>query len=745
VPIRISRLRRWFGASAIALICVVGTFYFYARHRVQNALKQVPEKIGLEIQQSAKGFTISKSYQGRTLFKIEASKAVQFKEGGKGELHDVEITVYGRDSGRFDRISGKDFEYDAVTGDVVGKGAVQVDLETNPVGFSAPDQTVPRDLKNPIHIKTADLVFNQKTGNAHADGEVEFDVPQAHGSGVGLSYTAENSLLTLNSQVKISLNGIMPMSVTADRLSLSRSPRTLVLERPRVIEGTEHSEAETATGFLSADNKLERIMAKGKILIESDRPDGGSITADQLEARTETNNELRDAVFLGNVSFRSISESGLHGTAGRAALHFAPHAKLKDVHADLGVILSQSENPKQKAQSFELTAPSVDFLLRDGRMIRHAETSGPPQLKLLSSPPGTDSTVITAAKFLADFDNKGRPLKLHGVSEARIVNVARGKPDRVSTSDNLDANFQSGEITEILQTGNFTYSDGTGRASASAAKFTPHDQVLELGGSPRIVDGGMTTTAQHIRLNRATGVARAEGDVKTTNAAAKSENRQILFAENSPIHITAERMTASQKPASATYSGKVRLWQNSNSVEAPLMEFYRDRNRVTAERNIDQPVSTRLNQTDKTGKSTPVSVIADRLNFSSDEGVVHFAGSVSATSATAAVSADHIDCYLNEKPQSTETKQLKSPGSIDKIEANGRVAVTQPGRRATGNRLVYTASDDKYIMTGGPPSIFDAEHGNVTGVSLTLYGHDARVLVEGSKQSPSVTQTRVAR
>jgi len=71
--------------------------------------------------------------------------------------------------------------------------------------------------------------------------------------------------------------------------------------------------------------------------------------------------------------------------------------------------------------------------------------------------------------------------------------------------------------------------------------------------------------------------------------------------------------------------------------------------------------------------------------------------------------------------------------------------VTQPNRQATGDRLVYTTEDDKFVLTGGPPSIFDAEHGKITGVSLTLFGHDDRVVVEGSNSAPTVTETRVAR
>jgi lipopolysaccharide export system protein LptA len=89
--------------------------------------------------------------------------------------------------------------------------------------------------------------------------------------------------------------------------------------------------------------------------------------------------------------------------------------------------------------------------------------------------------------------------------------------------------------------------------------------------------------------------------------------------------------------------------------------------------------------------------------------------------------------------------QANAPAKLDKIIASGSVLITEPNRRATGDQLTYTASDDKFVLTGGPPSIFDAEHGKITGVSLTLFRHDDRVVVDGDSRSPAVTQTRMER
>src|SRR5208337_3867622 len=150
----VSRLRRWFALGAILMVATVAGMYFYARWSLRKAVHDLPAKMGLDIQQTAEGFSVSKSIEGRTLFTMNASKAVQFKEGGRAELHNVKIVVYGKDAGRFDRITGDDFEYDPASGNVNAKGAVLIDLEANPEGMRHSDQTPPAQTRAPIHLET---------------------------------------------------------------------------------------------------------------------------------------------------------------------------------------------------------------------------------------------------------------------------------------------------------------------------------------------------------------------------------------------------------------------------------------------------------------------------------------------------------------------------------------------------------------------------------------------------------------
>src|ERR1700740_1852309 len=104
-----------------------------------------------------------------------------------------------------------------------------------------------------------------------------------------------------------------------------------------------------------------------------------------------------------------------------------------------------------------------------------------------------------------------------------------------------------------------------------------------------------------------------------------------------------------------------------------------------------------------------------------------------------------MDVYLAPRTQMSTNQADSTPVSLDRMLAEGSVVIQDSGRRANGGTLVYTASDDKFVLTGGPPSIFDAERGKITGVSLTFFRADDRVLVGGEASTPVVTHTRVAR
>jgi lipopolysaccharide export system protein LptA len=414
-----------------------------------------------------------------------------------------------------------------------------------------------------------------------------------------------------------------------------------------------------------------------------------------------------------------------------------------------------------------MTAPVMDFTVKDGRILERAETSGPPQVTI-TQPTANQKTVATADKFTAKFTEKNRLATLHGEANARIVSTTTSdaskstaqSADRVSTSKMLDVDFlPEGGVRSIAQTGNLTYVDGTEKAWAQRGEYTTSDQSIVLTGSPRVQDGGMTTTAETVRINRATGDAFAEGNVKSTYSDLKAQPDGAMLASSDPIHVTSRNMTAHRSPAVALYTGDARLWQNANVVEAPRLQFDRDHRSIVArgeelgsapqphgaKQAQEQPVSTVLVQVDKTGKAMPVHITSARLNYADVERKIFLDGGVTVKGNDATMTAQQMTVFLLPRSESKAAPTPATPGQIEKIIAENKVVITQPSRHATADRLVYTSADDRFVLTGGPPSIFDAERGKTTGNSLTFFRHDDRVLVEGMETSPAITRTQVAR
>jgi lipopolysaccharide export system protein LptA len=765
----VSHLRRWFAVTAVVLCLVVLAVYFHARHNVQNALTEVPSKLGIEVQQSAQDFTISKSDQGRTLFKLQANKAVQYKGGGQAELHDVTITIYGRDSSRFDQVYGKNFEYDQRSGDVTSKGEVSIDLQPNPQGKANPDQTAPKELKNPIHLRTTNLVFNQKTGDAWTASLVEFHVPQTSGSAVGAKYSSQDNLLTLQSEVKMTVGDAAPLKILAQHAVLGKTPRQIVLQHPRTESRQGKSQADEATLFLREDNSLDHAIAVGDVIVDSveprssktqrssmtskSSPTASHVTAQRLEVAMGVRNQVKDAIFSGDVHLRTEGPQPIESTAGRATLVFRGRNILTKVHSEQQVKLMQHQDSTAKAQDVAVTAPTIDMFIADGNRLTRAETSGPPEITL-SPPDGKwgPQTHVTAEKFVARFDSMGQISRIHGDAHARVVTTEAPRnnipePERVSTSDGIDGYFRPGTgIETLLQTGHFAYQAGTQQAFADRARYTPSDQILVLNGAPRILDSGMATTARSIKLNRATGDGFAEGGVKTTYSDLKTQPDGALLASSDPIHVTAESMTAHNSPSTAIYKGNARLWQDANMVEAPTIQFQKDQRIIVADSDSQQKVSTALTSADRGGKSTPVHITSNHLVYHDSEREANYQGDVLARSPDMTLNSSQMEVFFaRASPSAEKSVAAGTPAKLEKIIASGAVVVTQPTRHATGDKLTYTSEDDRFILTGGPPSIFDAERGKITGVSLTLFRRDDRVIVDGNSSLPAVTNTRVVR
>jgi lipopolysaccharide export system protein LptA len=83
MPAPFQSLRKWFAIAAAALLVIVAGFFIDARWSARHIQERAKDKLGIEVKSSTSGFTLSKSEAGRTLFTVQAAKAVEYKEGGR--------------------------------------------------------------------------------------------------------------------------------------------------------------------------------------------------------------------------------------------------------------------------------------------------------------------------------------------------------------------------------------------------------------------------------------------------------------------------------------------------------------------------------------------------------------------------------------------------------------------------------------------------------------------------------------
>jgi lipopolysaccharide export system protein LptA len=208
----------------------------------------------------------------------------------------------------------------------------------------------------------------------------------------------------------------------------------------------------------------------------------------------------------------------------------------------------------------------------------------------------------------------------------------------------------------------------------------------------------------------------------------------------------------------ATFRGQARLWQQANSVTAPVIVLDRTRHTLTAlTTNAAEPVKTVLVSAGGVasgkdgGKSTQPSVIRVRggeLRYSDVErkavmraGVL---GNVVAETGTATSTSNDVEVLLLPAGKAATPGQAQ----VDRLTARGHVVLTSEGRRGTGEQLVYTGATGEYVLTGTastPPKMTDPARGTVTGEALIFRGRDDSISIESSGGRKTTTETTAPR
>jgi lipopolysaccharide export system protein LptA len=308
-------------------------------------------------------------------------------------------------------------------------------------------------------------------------------------------------------------------------------------------------------------------------------------------------------------------------------LVFAGKGVLRSAHLEHGVQIASDEVGTTKGAMHthrEWTSPVLDIAFRDAGKgkVEPALMHGTGGVAVTASTERGSGPAapekLTAEDVTVDFGTHGLLTAITGRGQTTITQTTAAGVQQSTSGDVLVAHLtapQSGkgtaksgmQIESATVDGHVVLvqqpaakggvAQATLKATATHADCSDGGQWLHLIGSPRVTDGGLEISAEKLNVSQQSGDALAQGDVKATwtgDARRGAGNLTADFGAQGPVHVVAQEADLKRSTGSATFKGSVRLWQEGNSITAPVVVLDRTKQALTAQ---------------TTEKKTPVQVV----------------------------------------------------------------------------------------------------------------------------------------
>jgi lipopolysaccharide export system protein LptA len=276
-------------------------------------------------------------------------------------------------------------------------------------------------------------------------------------------------------------------------------------------------------------------------------------------------------------------------------------------------------------------------------------------------------------------------------------------------------------------------------ARAARGRYVLGPGTLDLSGSepgvtrPNVRDDRISIDANAIDIVLEGPKVHGKGAVRTALQPSKEggdTKTPSMFKKDQPVNVTADDLKYDGGAEQAHYTGNAQLWQAETTIKGMQITIESKTGDLKAS---GDPVATTavLTQTTKDGRKEPTRANAKSkdLVYQESERRATYLGEAYLNGPQGELRSPKIELYL--KPSGDE---------VDRVEAYDGIILTEPKRKTTGDRLTYTAADEKYLITGRPVKVEDECSGTTEGRSLTYLKGADRIVVDGSEQIRTRTQ-----
>ena len=646
------------------------------------------------------GGTLGKFHGSRQDVSVRFQRQLVYGDG-TSKLQGVQIVTDERNGSRTFTISGKEGRVGSNESTIVLDGDVRLQGSDG------------------MTVATEHATYADVDGTVRAPGPVQFARGRMQGAGLGMTWEKDADVLTILDQAIVHVApdgaGAGAAEIRSGSAAFARRSHFIRFDRSvRIARSDQIIEAASAVAFLSEDEqRIDTIELHDQARITAAKPAPGALQAlsgQQMHLKYAADGEsLEHAAIGGGAALMIAGEAGKTGR--QIAADTLDIALAPDGSTPIGLIgrdrveLTFPQEPEAPARTIRST--TIDAKGEADTGLTESHFGGGVQYR-------ERGTASSRAANATTLDATLKP-GMSAIGEASFAHAVR---------------FEEGTLTSLAAQATYDVDRGTvalrgSEPGATAPHVANEKIVVDAASIDLTLEGPKMKAAGNVRSELKPAPAPKPGE------APPDVKMPSMLKQDQPVNILADELDYDGTTSKGTYTGSARLVQGDTSIKGKTIVVDNKAGNLTASGGITTTAILESKDKKETPAQnrTPSIATAKDLKYDDAERRLTYTGGAHMSGPEGDMTASRIELYL--KPSGDE---------LERAEAYDNLTLREQSRETKGAKLIYTTSNETYVITGAPVKIVDQCQRETVGRTLTFNKGTDSVVVDGNSQIRTQTK-----